>query len=65
VNGSGVINDYNTLPSVYEAQLMATWTECPVHHEKVGLSTEGVVVGRCSGCMGEAARGLRFLEDEV
>jgi hypothetical protein len=64
---NGVVNDYNTLPTVYEAQLMSTWTECPVHHEKVGLSTAGVVVGKCSGCMGEAARGIRFIEsrDEV
>jgi hypothetical protein len=34
------------------------WIPCPVHNLPVGLAIDGTVLGRCSECAGEAARGI-------
>lgn len=62
---SSVANDYSNLPTIHEARLMVTWTSCPVHHQMVGLDCEGHVVGRCAGCMAEAAQALTKLKEEA
>lgn len=34
---------------------------CPVHSDVVGIDPEDGLLGQCSGCAGEAARGIQFI----
>jgi len=38
-----------------------TTVRCPVHGRLVGVDGEGQLLGRCDGCMREAARALALL----
>jgi hypothetical protein len=35
---------------------------CPVHHRLVGLDADGHLLGRCPGCITEAAEAQRKIE---
>lgn len=40
------------------------WFECPTHGERVRVEN-GRPTGRCSGCAGEAARGIRLIRSRI
>ena len=55
------LEDYSTLPTVEQARKMNRWERCPVHKELVGFDAFGPV-GRCQGCMTEAAQAMAAID---